>query len=130
MVIVDSCGWLEWFTDGELADAYQEFLSDQDNLLVPAIVLYEVYKVLKREVGEEKALRAAGYMKNSPVIPLDETLALAAADIALKERLAMADAVIVATARAHAATIITSDSDLKDQSEADYLPKKGSLPGR
>jgi hypothetical protein len=31
-------------------------------------------KILKREVGEEKALLAAGYMKNSPVIPLDETL--------------------------------------------------------
>jgi len=78
MVTVDSCGWLEWFTDGRLADAYQKYLADQDNLLVPAIILYEVYKVLKREVGEEKALLAAGYMKNSPVIPLDETLALAA----------------------------------------------------
>jgi hypothetical protein len=33
---------------------------------------------LKREVGKEKVLLAAGYMKNSPVIPLDETLALAA----------------------------------------------------
>ena len=25
MVIVDSCGWLEWFTDGRLADNYQEY---------------------------------------------------------------------------------------------------------
>jgi hypothetical protein len=44
MVIVDSCGWLEWFADGELADAYRRYLADQDNLLVPAIILYEVYK--------------------------------------------------------------------------------------
>ena len=123
MVIVDSCGWLEWFTDGRLADKYQEYLADQDNLLVPAIILYEVYKILKREVGEEKALLAVGYMKNSPIIPLDETLALAAADIALQKSLAMADAIIVATSLFHNCTVISSDSDLKDQSNVKFIPK-------
>ena len=123
MVIVDSCGWLEWFTDGRLAGEYQEYLADQDNLLVPAIILYEVYKILKREVGEEKALFAAGYMKNSPVIPLDENIALAAADIALQENLAMADAIIVAVSRFHNCTIISSDVDLKDQANVKYIPK-------
>ena len=124
MIIVDSCGWLEWFTDGKLADKYKEYLAAPDNLLVPAIILYEVYKVLKREVGEEKALLAAGYMQNSPVIPLDDTLALAAADIALQEKLAMADAIIVAISRAHNCRIISSDADLKDQVNVDYIPKK------
>ena len=123
MVIVDSCGWLEWFTDGRLADNYQEYLADQDNLLVPAIILYEVYKILKREVGEEKALLAVGYMKNSPILPLDETLALAAADIALQESLAMADAIIVATSLCHNCTVISSDSDLKDRSNVKFIPK-------
>ncbi len=123
MVVVDSCGWLEWFTDGSLADKYQEYLMDQDNLLVPAIILYEVYKILKREVGEERALLAVGYMKNSPIIPLDETLALAAADIALQESLAMADAIIVAASRFHNCTIISSDSDLKDQTNVKFIAK-------
>ncbi len=123
MIIVDSCGWLEWFSDGKLADAYEKYLADPDSLLIPAIILFEVYKILKREVGEEKALLAAGYMKNSPVIPLDETLALAAADIALKKSLAMADAIIVATARATDCKIITSDSELKDQPGVKYIPK-------
>lgn len=60
MVVVDSCGWLEWFTDGQLAAKYQKYLENKHELLVPAIVLYEVYKVLKRQVGEEKALLAYG----------------------------------------------------------------------
>jgi len=124
VIIIDSCGWLEWFTDGKLADTYQKYLADQDNLLVPAIILYEVYKVLKREVSEEKALLAVGYMKNAPIIPLNEILALSAADIALQENLAMADAIIVATARNHNAKIITSDSDLKDQPNVNYIHKK------
>lgn len=123
MHLVDSCGWLEWFTNGHLADAYQEYLADPENLLVPAIVLFEVYKVLKREAGEEKALLATGYMKNSKVIPLDDSLALAAADLALREKLAMADAIILATARIHACTLITSDADLKDREGVQYLPK-------
>lgn len=123
MVIVDSCGWLEWFTNGELAGKYEKYLVDQDNILMPAIILYEVYKILKREVGEEKALLAAGYMKNSTVIPLDETLALAAADIALQDNRDMADAIIVAAARANNCRIITSDADLKDQPGVKYLPK-------
>jgi len=123
MIIVDSCGWLEWFTDGKLADSYERYLVDQDNILIPAIILYEVYNVLKREVGEEKALLAAGYMKNSLVIPFDETLALASADIALRENLAMADAIIVAAAHSNNCKIITSDVDLKDQAGVVYIPK-------
>lgn len=124
MIIVDSCGWLEWFTDDKLADKYKEHLADPDNILMPTIILYEVYKVLKREVGEEKALRAAGYMKNSQVVPLDATLALAAADIALHEKLAMADAIIVAISRTHNCKIISSDADLQDQVNVDYIAKK------
>ena len=38
MIIVDFCGWLEWFTDGKLADKYQKYLADQENLLVSAII--------------------------------------------------------------------------------------------
>lgn len=129
MIIVDSCGWLEWFTDGELAGEFEPYLTDQENLLIPVIVLYEVYKVLKRAVGEEKALLAAGLMKNSSILPLNDTLSLAVADISLKEGLAMADAIIVAAAQANGCNIITSDADLKDQPHVTYLPKKG-IPER
>jgi len=123
MIIVDSCGWLEWFTDGALADNYKQYLADSDNILVPAIVLYEVYKVLKRGAGEEKALLAAGYMRSSRLIPFDDTLALAAADIALQKNLAMADAIIVAVSKAHNCRIISSDADLKDLDNVDYIEK-------
>ncbi len=124
MIIVDSCGWLEWFTDGKLADQYKEYLASPDNILMPAIILYEVYKILKREVGEDKALLAAGYMKKSTIIPLDGNLALVAADVALQEKLAMADAIIVAISRVHNCKIISSDADLKGQSNVNYIPKQ------
>ena len=48
MHIVDSCGWLEWFTDGNLAERYEQCLAEVDRILIPGVVLYEVYKILKR----------------------------------------------------------------------------------
>ena len=123
MYLVDSCGWLEWFTEGSMAEEYRPYLEKNDELLIPAIVLYEVYKVLKRGVGEDKALLAVGYMKNAPVIPLDANLALRAADIALQYGLAMADAIVFATALTHECLLITSDSDLKGLNGVKYLPK-------
>ena len=113
MHIVDTCGWLEWLTDSNLAETYEQYLVDGDRILIPSIVLYEVYKVLKREVGEEKAILAVSYMKQSTIIPLDDNLAIKAADTALHHGLAMADAMVYATAQMHEAPVYTSDADFK-----------------
>ena len=123
MVIVDSCGWLEWFSDGVLAEKYQKYLEKKKELLVPTIVLYEVYKVLKREVGEEKALLAFGHMKGSEVIPFDENLALQAADISLLHNLAMADAIVYAASLNNNCKLITSDGDLKGLPQVTFISK-------
>jgi predicted nucleic acid-binding protein len=113
MHIVDSCGWLEWFSDGKLVEHYGAHLKVPERILVPVVVFYEVYKILKREIGEEKALMAAGHMKRSTIVPLDEILALQAADLSLKHQLAMADAQVYATAVSHNCLVYTSDVDLK-----------------
>ncbi len=113
MHIVDSCGWLEWFTDGKQAETYGQCLAEVDAILIPVVVLYEVYKVLKREVGEEKAILAISSMKRSTIVPLDDSLAIKAADTSLLHGLAMADALVYATAQMHEAPIYTSDADFK-----------------
>jgi predicted nucleic acid-binding protein len=126
MIIVDSCGWLEWFADGSLASQYQKYLENKNKLIVPTIVLYEVYKVLKREVGEEKALLAFGHMKDSVVIPLDENLALQAADISLKHNLAMADAIVYTAALECKGRLVTSDLDLQGLPQVIFIAKESS----
>ena len=40
MNIVDSSGWLEYFTDGENADFFALVLEDTENLIVPAVIIY------------------------------------------------------------------------------------------
>ncbi len=120
-LIVDSSGWLQYFLDGPLADAYEEYLR-QPELLVPAIVLYEVGKILLMRVEEMKAADALGLMADKDVIAVDEEIALAAAHISLQYKLAMADAIIYATAQHYQAQLVTSDAHFASLPDVCYLP--------
>lgn len=83
-------------------------------LITPTIVLYEVYRKIKRERGEETALLCAGRLSATQVIQLTDSIAFLAADLSLRHDLAMADAIVYATARDQDAEVVTSDADLKD----------------
>ncbi len=122
MTLVDSSGWIEHLTDGPQADAYDQYLS-ADDLLVPTVVIYEVYKFMKREVSEEAAIAVTGRMRAGRVVLLDESLALEAADLSLQYGLAMADAIVYAGARGHGAVLVTSDEDFAHLPGVLYLPK-------
>jgi predicted nucleic acid-binding protein len=100
-----------------LADRFATYLEGRDRLVVSAIELFEVYKVLRRDFSEERALEAVAAMHRAVVIPVDETLALEAADLSLAHRLAMADAIIYATALRTGATLVTGDADFEGLSD-------------
>ena len=125
MKVVDSSGWLELFTDGPLAAEYERHLEDPDQVLTPAIVLYEVYRWMRRERGEQLALVAAAALQRTTVVPLTPVLALEAADLGLDHRLAMADSLVYATAVHHQAELVTSDADFAELPGVTYLPKGG-----
>lgn len=91
--------------------------------MTPSIVLYEVYKRLKRDASEASADAMAAEIGKTRVIPLDDQLALRAADVSLEFHLPMADAIVYATARAHEAMLVTSDSDFKDLPHVVFLKK-------
>jgi predicted nucleic acid-binding protein len=112
--VLDSSGWVEFFAGGPLAGRFEPYARAPADLVTPTIVVYEVYKILKRERGEETALIAVASLSATLVSPLTETIALHAADISLQYRLAMADAIVYATSREHGARVVTGDADLKD----------------
>lgn len=123
MIAVDSSGWIEFFTGGSNAKLYGRYLKRPSELVTPTIVLYEVYKLIKRERSEEEALLAVAQIQKTRLVPLSESLALAAADVSLDLRLAMADAIVYATARAEGAELVTGDRDLRGLPGVTYLPK-------
>jgi predicted nucleic acid-binding protein len=110
---VDSSGWLEYFVDGPKAFHFEEPLSNRVELLVPTICIYEVFKVVLRESGEDDALQALALMKQGEVADLTETIAFNSAKISVDHHLPMADSIILATARSHDSLIWTLDSDFK-----------------
>ena len=123
MIVVDSSGWIEFFTDGPLADEYAARLRKLTSVVVPVIVIYEVYKWLKRELSEDDAIVAVSAMQRGQVVPIDQELALSAADLSLEHSLAMADALVLAAARRFHAELVTSDSDFEKVAGVTYLPK-------
>ncbi len=115
MILLDSYGWIEYFTDGPLSVKYAQYVenADEKNTIIPAIVVYEVYKKIKKEMGEKQALEAYAQMMRTKVVPLDEGLAIAAADFSLIFGFGMADAMVYATAKRNGAVLITSDRHFK-----------------
>ncbi len=124
MIVLDSSGWLEFFGEGPFADEYAARLKQPQQILTPTIALYEVYKWIKRERSEEEALAAVATMQKTRVVPLSDEVALAAADLSLANRLAMADAIMLATARANNAELLTSDSDFTGIAGVTVFAKK------
>jgi predicted nucleic acid-binding protein len=108
-ILVDSSGWVEYFGESPKAPQFAPFLEDESRLLVPTIVLYEVRKKLLLTAGKMIADRFLSVALRTWVIDLDEHLAIAAAAISIEKKLAMADAIIYATALAQHAELVTSD---------------------
>jgi len=123
MNVVDSSGWVEYFARGKNAKIFIPPVQDLENLLVPTICIYEVFKRLALDIGEESALQAVGIMSYGRVIELDRKIALDAAQISLELKLAMADSIILATARAHDATLWTQDAHFKGIEGVRYIEK-------
>ena len=111
MILVDSSGWIEYLAERPKADLFAPYIEGSEPLVSSAIQVYEIYKVVRRDVNEERAIEAVSALRTTTIEPLVEALALEAADMALEYGLAMADAMIYATASRHEAEIVTGDAD-------------------
>lgn len=113
-VVVDSSGWLEYITEDLNAAGFVPYIEREAAVLMPTIVLYEVFKALVRKRGKTDADRFVSEAFRHILVPLDEDLALASAQVSLEFRLAIADAIVYATALAYQATLITGDAAFRD----------------
>ena len=123
MVLVDTSAWIEWLIGSPNGEALSERLPQQSDWLVPTMVQLELAKWLTREVGEDKADQVIAFTQVCQVVPLDTEIALAAADACRTHKLATADAIIFATARARGATLLTCDAHFEGLPGVDFMPK-------
>ena len=122
MNLLDSSGWLEFFADGPVAGRFEPLLKEPAELLVPTIVIYEVFKVIVRERGESEGLLAAAAMRQGVIVEITEEVALLAARTSLEHRLPMADSIILTIARMHGATLWTMDEHFAELPQVRYFP--------
>ncbi len=123
MNVVDSSGWLEYFTEGGNADSFAPAIEDTENLLMPVICLYEVFKRVTQERGLSAAQTNINDMHEGQLIDLNASLALSAAQISIELKLPMADSIILATARAYNAILWTQDEHFQGLDGVKYIAK-------
>jgi predicted nucleic acid-binding protein len=119
--VVDSSGWLEYFAAGPNADFFAKALEAVDDLVVPTVSIYEVFKRVLQQRGEGEALQAVALMQQGDVVDLSATLALDAARMSVELRIPMADAIMLTTARANGATLWTQDSHFDGMADVEYV---------
>jgi toxin FitB len=112
-VVVDSSGWLEYITSDSKAELFAPYLEGERPLLVPAIVLYEVRKILLQRQPKTVADLFVSEALRRTVVPVDQEISLSAAVISIQHELPMADALIYATAERNGAELVTSDAHFK-----------------
>jgi predicted nucleic acid-binding protein len=122
--VIDSYGWLEYFSGGKLADEYSKYIEESapENYFTPSIIVYEVYKKLRAAHGEEKAIKAIAHIQSrTTVVDLDIRLAIKGADASLEEELSMADALIRGAANHLGAKLVTSDPHFKGMQNVIFI---------
>ena len=124
LAVIDSSAWLEYFAGGPNAEAFAVPIEDLPHRLVPTLTLFEVFKRLLLQFGEAQALRAVATMRAAQVVELDADIAVEAARLSAQAGLAMADAVVLATARTRGAELWTQDADFSGLADVRYFPKR------
>src|SRR5258707_4877720 len=110
MRLVDTSAWIEWLIASPAGKSVEIAMPERADWLVPTIVQLELATWLAREVGEDKADEVVAFTQMCFVVPLDTKIALAAAEICGKHKLATADAILYATALEYEADVLTSDA--------------------
>ena len=124
MNVVDSSGWIEYFTEGPNSGFFAGAIENVDELVVPSLTIYEVFKWVARERGETQALKAVAQMQLGAMFELDAKLAIHAARLSLQAKLPMADSIVYAAALVHDATLWTQDDDFQRLAGVKYIAKK------
>jgi predicted nucleic acid-binding protein len=124
MNVIDSSLWLEYFADSEKRIAIADVIENTDDLIVPTITIYEVFKKLLLETSVDDALYAIAHMKQGTVVELSEELSLAAAGMSIDIKLPMADSIIYATSLRYNCTLWTQDKHFMGLESVNYYEKQ------
>jgi predicted nucleic acid-binding protein len=120
--LVDSSAWLEYLADSPNAGEFAGAIEATAQLIVPTLVLTEVARRLDAQGRRRVIPQVVAHMRLGNIVPLDETLALAAASVGRQHTLHLADSIVYATAAAFNAIVWTQNADFKKLAKVEYRP--------
>jgi len=120
--LVDSSGWLEYFTDGKNAGKFAAAIEDTERLIVSTLNIYEVYKKVIAERDEDAALEAVAMMQQARVIEVTSSIAMQAAKFSYIFKMPLADSIIYITTIENNAVVWTQDADFMEMEGVEYFP--------
>ena len=110
MRVVDTSAWIELLISSPTGKIVEKHFPAQSELIVPTIVQLELAKWLTREMGEDESDSTIAYTQNCFVVQLDTKIALLAAELGAKHKLATADSIVYATALYYGSDVLTCDA--------------------
>ena len=124
MNLVDSSGWLEYFSDGRNAKYFAPIIENTEKLIVSAINIYEIYKKVLTERDENIAIQIVALMQQANVIEVNSSIAIQSAKFSSEFKIPMADSIIYTTARMNNAIVWTQDADFMGLNGVKYFKVK------
>jgi len=114
-VLIDSWTWIEYWRGGIHSERAAEYIEGSESAVISAVNLVEIFFWVLRHYDEKKAgEKRDTLMRRCFLIPLDETIAVEAAKTKRNLKLSLADSMILATANAQEAKLVTGDKDFKN----------------
>ena len=118
-VLIDSWTWIEYWKGGKYSENAARHIEGREQAIVSAINLAEVHNWILRFYDQRTADQKIEPMeKRCFVVPVDRAVALEASRIKKDQGLALADSLILATARLSGAKDATGDGDFRTIAEA------------
>lgn len=126
MNVVDSSAWLSYFAGDDNSAVFSKPIEELEALIVPSIVITEVFKHVLRLRDEESALEIIAHISLGIAVPLDTQLAIDAGSYGVQYKLPLADSIIYATTQKYDATLWTQDKDFKGLTNVKYYSKRNT----
>lgn len=113
-VLLDSSAWFEYFFGTEKGEKVREILASNEEIVVSQINLIEIYSKYLKNAPAEAEEKKNFLLSRSELIDVNKEISLAASKLKAEKNLALADAIIAATALKYGARIITTDQGYKN----------------
>jgi predicted nucleic acid-binding protein len=123
MRVVDTSAWIEWTSETPVGRRVAPEIPEKARWIVPTVVQYELVRWARRHFSEEAADTLLAHSMGCLVTPLDVRIAMRAVDCSRAHSLAMADAIIYATALDAGADLLTCNAHFANLPGVVYLPK-------